>query len=139
MASWVHLYLPPPSKVHCNHSSTHLFMLNCEQMEDREYMFIFVSPSSKIRRRKWHPTPVPLPGKSHGWTRLVGYSPWGRKESDTTERLHFTLLCKSFEVSLDPITLFLFLFSITLGGGSKRILLQVMSKSVLPMFSSKSL
>ena len=27
--------------------------------------------------------------KSHGWRSLVGYSPWGRKESDTTERLHF--------------------------------------------------
>ena len=34
-------------------------------------------------RRKWQPTPVFLPGKSHGWRRLVGYSPWGRKESDT--------------------------------------------------------
>ena len=89
MASWVHLYLPPPSKVHCNHSSTHLFMLNCEQMEDREYMFIFVSPSSKIRRRKWHPTPVPLPGKSHGWRSLVGCSPWGREELYMTEQLHF--------------------------------------------------
>ena len=40
-------------------------------------------------RRKWHPTPVLLPGKSHGRRSLVGYSPWGRKESDTTERLHF--------------------------------------------------
>ena len=40
-------------------------------------------------RRKWHPTPVLLPGKSHGQRSLVGYSPWGRKESDTTERLHF--------------------------------------------------
>ena len=39
---------------------------------------------------KWHPTPVPLPGKSDGWRSLVGYSPWGRKESDTTEWLHFT-------------------------------------------------
>ena len=36
------------------------------------------------------PTPVFLPGKSHGLTILVGYSPWGRKELDTTERLHFT-------------------------------------------------
>ena len=40
-------------------------------------------------RRQWHPTPVPLPGESHGWRSLVGCSPWGRKESDTTERLHF--------------------------------------------------
>ena len=35
---------------------------------------------------EWQPTPVFLPGKSHGWRNLVGYSPWGRKESDTTER-----------------------------------------------------
>ena len=32
-----------------------------------------------------------LPGESHGWRSLVGYSPWGRKESDTTEQLHFAL------------------------------------------------
>ena len=38
-------------------------------------------------RRKWQPTPVFLPGKSHWWRKLVGYSPWGRKESDTTEQL----------------------------------------------------
>ena len=41
------------------------------------------------QRRQWHPTPVHLPGKSHGWRSLVGCSPWGRKESDMTERLHF--------------------------------------------------
>ena len=46
------------------------------------------------RRRQWHPTPVLLPGKSHGWRSLVGAcSPWGREESDTTEGLpfHFSL------------------------------------------------
>ena len=37
-------------------------------------------------RRKWQSTPVLLPGKSHGQRSLVGYSPWGRKESDTTEQ-----------------------------------------------------
>ena len=41
------------------------------------------------RRRQWHPTPVLLTGKSHGWRSLVGCSPWGREESDTTERFHF--------------------------------------------------
>ena len=41
------------------------------------------------QRRHWHPTPALLPGKSHGWRSLVGCSPWGHKESDTTERLHF--------------------------------------------------
>ena len=37
-------------------------------------------------RRKWQPTPVFLPGESHGLRSLAGCSPWGRKESDTTER-----------------------------------------------------
>ena len=41
------------------------------------------------RRRQWHPTPVLLPGKSHGWRSLEGCSPWGRWGSGTTERLHF--------------------------------------------------
>ena len=39
------------------------------------------------RRRQWHPTPVLLPGKSHGWRSLVGCSPWGRWGLDMTERL----------------------------------------------------
>ena len=39
--------------------------------------------------RKWQPTPVFLPGKFHGQRSLVDCSPWGRKESDTIERLHF--------------------------------------------------
>ena len=38
-------------------------------------------------RRKWQPTPVFMPGESHGQRSLAGYSPWGHKESDTTERL----------------------------------------------------
>ena len=41
------------------------------------------------RKRRWHPTPVLLPGKSQGQRSLVGCSPWGRKELDMTERLHF--------------------------------------------------
>ena len=41
------------------------------------------------KHAKWHPTPVLLPGKSHGRRSLVGCSPWGREESETTERLHF--------------------------------------------------
>ena len=39
-------------------------------------------------RRKWQPTLAFLPGQSHGQRSLVGYSPWGHKESDTTERAH---------------------------------------------------
>ena len=36
-----------------------------------------------------------LPGKSHGWRSLVGYSPWGGKESDMTQQLHFSLVAFS--------------------------------------------
>ena len=45
--------------------------------------------SSEEQRRQWRPTPVLLPGKSHGRRSLEGCSPWGRWGSDTTERLHF--------------------------------------------------
>ena len=52
----------------------------------REYLGLI---SFKMRRQ-WHPTPVLLPGKSHGRRSLEGCSPWGRWGSDKTERLHFT-------------------------------------------------
>ena len=45
--------------------------------------------SSIYRRRQWHPTPLLLPGKSYGRRSLVDCSPWGHKESDMTEQLHF--------------------------------------------------
>ena len=54
-------------------------------------------------RRKWQPTPVFLPGKSHGSQSLLGYCPWGHKESDTTERLHFTSL--HFSISQNKLDL----------------------------------
>ena len=50
-------------------------------------------------RRKWQSTPALLLGKSHGWRSLIGYSPWGHKESDTTEWLHSLL-------SKDKVNLF---------------------------------
>ena len=50
------------------------------------YLSLFIHCT---QRRQWHPTPVLLPGKSHGRRSLVGYSPWGGEESDTTEQLHF--------------------------------------------------
>ena len=49
------------------------------------YIYIYIY----IWRRQWHPTPVLLPGKSHGWRSLEGCGLWGHEESDTTERLHF--------------------------------------------------
>ena len=55
-----------PFKVGLNrHELNHTFYNLCD------YMKVF-------RRRQWHPTPVLLPGKSHGWRSLVGCSPWGR-------------------------------------------------------------
>ena len=42
-----------------------------------------------LQRRQCHPTPVLFPGESHGRRSLVGCSPWGHEESDTTERFHF--------------------------------------------------
>ena len=59
----------------------------------RKFTYSILNCSS--RRRQWQPTPVLLPGKSHGQRSLVGCSPWGREESDTTERLpfHFSVSC----------------------------------------------
>ena len=57
--------------------------------------------SHEIKRcllKKWQPTPVLLPGKSHGRS-LVGYSPWSHKESDMTEQLHFTPWKESYDQS----------------------------------------
>ena len=50
---------------------------------------LLTSVSPKKQRKQWHPPPVPLPGEPHGRRSLVGCSPWGRKELDTTERHHF--------------------------------------------------
>ena len=52
-------------------------------------------------RRKWQPTPVFLPGESYGRKSLVGYSPWGHKESDMTERLHVTSYIKETQRERD--------------------------------------
>ena len=50
--------------------------------------------------RKWQSTPVFLPGKFHGQRSLAGYSPWGHKESDTTEHTHITIILKPIISSL---------------------------------------
>ena len=63
-------------------------------------------------RRQWHPTPVLLPGKSHGWRSLVDCSPWGRKESDKTEQhfhppfFFFTFLKSLTATTLQALTAF---------------------------------
>ena len=50
--------------------------------------------------RKWQPTPILLPGKFHGWNSLVGYRPWGHKESDMTKWLQFTKRKKQKKIIL---------------------------------------
>ena len=55
----------------------------------KSIFILILAPVMKKWRRLWHLTPILLPGKSHGRMSLVGCSPWGRTESDTTERLHF--------------------------------------------------
>ena len=50
---------------------------------------VLIPGLGRFQRRQWHPTPVLLPGKSHGRRSLVGCSPWGCEELDTTEWLHF--------------------------------------------------
>ena len=82
LAGYLHirlsLILPPP---------THLILIPIlsgkkEFIEERSEIEKTVTSQW---RRQWHPTPVLLPGKSHGRRSLVGCSPWGREESDTTE------------------------------------------------------
>ena len=77
-----------------------------------ELKFLFLAGRFDISfpicwKRKWQPTPVFLPGETHGWRRLMGYSPRGRKESDTTERLNFQLfpICKmGLKIASIPVT-----------------------------------
>ena len=57
-------------------------------------LLCFIQSAFLCQRRQRHPTPVFLPGKSHGQRSLVGCSPWGFKELDMTERLHFHALEK---------------------------------------------
>ena len=66
--------------------------------EHRFYLFVFLL--LKGGYRKWQPTPVFLPGESHGRRSLVGCGPRGRKESDTTERLHFHFHYSQWSASL---------------------------------------
>ena len=86
-----------------------MYKLDLEKAEESEVILLISAGSSKkqesfrktstsallttlkllTQRRQWHPTPVLLPGKSHGRRSLVGCNPWGREESDTTVQLHF--------------------------------------------------
>ena len=84
---YINLCSPPAvqDSYGCSSSSPRVGHFHCLSF----YPFWLVCSSISLWRRQWHPTPVLLPGKSCGQRSLVGCSPWGRKESDTTERLHF--------------------------------------------------
>ena len=58
-------------------------------LSENYFCLVMLEVKQVYRRRQWHPTPVLLPGKSHGRRSLVGCSPWGRWGSGRTERLHF--------------------------------------------------
>ena len=60
-----------------------------ECLDSSHFKYALLQVKNLEAVRQWHPTPVLLPGKSHGQRSLVGCSPWGRQESDTTERFHF--------------------------------------------------
>ena len=76
MSAPVSQFIPPPYPPWCLYfCSLHLYLCFCL--------------ANEISCTIFHPTPVLLPGKSHGWRSLVGCSPWGLKESDTTAWLHF--------------------------------------------------
>ena len=84
--TWLHIYThiythvcsgEPEHTYTRTHKRTHIYSHACS-----------VDPW----RRKWQPPPVFLPGESHGRRSLVGYSRWGRKESDPTERLYSLML-----------------------------------------------
>ena len=76
-------------------------------------------------RRKWQSTPVFLPGDSHGWRSLAGYSPWCHKESDMTEPLHFhflsffSLLVHSYKSALLFLTSICRLLKLEINIGSR--------------------
>ena len=59
------------------------------QIQSNTYQWYLNTTSKALQRRQQHPTPILLPEKSHGRRSPAGCSPWGRKESETTEQLHF--------------------------------------------------
>ena len=89
------VFIPIPKKSNTEECSNYCTILLISYASKVMVKILQVRLQQYVRKRQWHPTPVLLPGKSHGWKSLVGCSPWGRKESDTTERLsfHFSLSC----------------------------------------------
>ena len=68
--------------------------VKCE-LDTNHELFHINHGNQSVNATQWQSTPALLPGKSHGRRSLIGYSPRGRKESDTTEQLHFHFLSLS--------------------------------------------
>ena len=60
-------------------------------MQEMQEKWVDPWVGKSLWKRKWHPTPVFLPGKFHGRRSLIRYSPWNHEESHMTEQLHFPL------------------------------------------------
>ena len=83
---------------HSQEATSLLFWVSLSHTKKYAYHIMIIKSTPKDeRRRQWQPTPVLLPGNSCGQSNLVGYSPWGREESDTTELLHFHFSLSSTE------------------------------------------
>ena len=77
------IFIVPNSILNADTVSVHFILTSITEI------ILFVIDKYSNRRRQWQPTPVLLTGKAHGERSLVGCSPWGHKELDTTEWLHF--------------------------------------------------
>ena len=76
-------------EIFVSYSSDYIYSLTQKMIQHKNLKFLLQKREEKRLIGLWHPTPVLLPGKSHGRRSLVGFSLWGRKELDTTEQLHF--------------------------------------------------
>ena len=86
-----------------------MWLVNRREFHDEVCNSHMTTTQFSSGRRHWHPTPVLLPGKFHGQRNLVGCSPWGRWESDMTERLHFHLPALEKEMATHSSTLALWI------------------------------
>ena len=85
------VFLTPPTpyfRIKAVNPLTNQLLVQQNFMAEVTFTYL-VALTLLLRGRQWHPTTVLLPGKSHGRSSMVGCSPWGHEESDTTERLHF--------------------------------------------------
>ena len=88
-------FFPFPSSCFFLHTTSYFLYSTSYSLYTTSYFlcttsyFLYSTSYSLYGEGNGTPTPVVLPGNSHGWRSLVGCSPWGREESDTTKRLHF--------------------------------------------------